>query len=150
MSALGVVALVVGILVFVFVVIALVMIPIRRHADRVERELAQELGTGIRRIAAVRGLGLETLGRGQVRGNGTLALTADELRFRQWVPRREVSIPLAHVTHVGTERWWLGKTVGRRLLCVRWRVAGGEDAMAWEVRDLEGWLADLGAVASSG
>jgi hypothetical protein len=79
-----------------------------------------------------------------VRGNGWLVLTHEELRFRQWVPQHDTTIPLTAVTAVGTERWWLGKTVGSKLLCVRWRTAdGGEDAMAWQVRDLERWLAAL-------
>jgi len=71
-------------------------------------------------------------------------LTSDELRFRQWVPQRDTTIPLAAVIAVGTERSWLGKWVGSSLLCVRWRTSGGsEDAMAWEVPDLEEWIAAL-------
>jgi hypothetical protein len=143
-SALDVVALVLGILAVVLLAFAVVMIPVRRRARRGEAELAQELGPGLRRIDTVNSLGLQSLGRAQVRGNGTLALAVDELQFRQWIPRREIRIPLTNVSHVGTERWWLGKTVGRRLLCVRWRSDdGSEDAMAWAVRDLDGWLADL-------
>ena len=81
-----------------------------------------------------------------MRGNGWLVLSPGELRFSQWVPRRETRIPLTAVTVVETRRAWLGKTVGSKLLCVRWRTPeGGEDAMAWEVRDLDGWLAALAA-----
>jgi hypothetical protein len=141
---LGVVALVLAILVFVALAFAVVLIPISRRAKRVRTELEDELGGTIRRVANVRGLGLESRGRGQVRGNGWLVLTAEELRFRQWVPQRETTIPLAAVTSVGTERTWLGKWVGSKLLCVRWRTSdGGEDAMAWQVPDLDEWLAAL-------
>lgn len=143
MSVVGILALVFAILAVVLVVVTLVLIPVRRHSARVEAELAEELGGEMRRIAAVRGLGLQSLGRAQVRGNGTLALAAGELRFRQWVPRRDVRIPVSDIVSVDTERWWLGKTVGRPLLCVRWRSGDGEDAMAWQVQDLDGWLADL-------
>jgi hypothetical protein len=60
-----------------------------------------------------------------------------------------LGIPLASVTDVGTERTWLGKWVGRRLLRVRWRtLEGTEDAMAWEVRDLDAWLAALARAAA--
>ena len=73
-------------------------------------------------------------------------LTADELRFEQLVPRRESLIPLADVAAVETKRWWLGKSVGSKLLCVRWRSPdGSEDAMAWAVRDLDAWLAAIAA-----
>ena len=141
---LGVVALVLAILVFIALAFAVALIPISRRAKRVRTELEEELGGTIRRLANVSGLGLQSRGRGQVRGNGWLVLTAEELRFRQWIPQRETTIPLAAVTSVGTERTWLGKWVGSKLLCVRWRTSdGSEDAMAWQVPDLEGWLAAL-------
>lgn len=144
MSALGVVALVLGILAVVAVVLMVVMAFASRKAARMEHAIREELGDDVRRVETVQGLGLRSAGRGQVRGTGMLVLTDDELRFRQWVPNRETRIPLAAVTDVGRERWWLGKTVGRRLLRVTWLGEGGaEDAMAWQVRDLEGWLAVL-------
>ena len=147
MSAIGVVLLVLGILVFVAALSIVILVPVRRHARRVEGEMREELGSSVRRIESVRGLGTESLGKGQVRGNGTLALTADELWFRQWVPRRELRIPLSAIVDVGVEKWWLGKTVGRPLLRVRWRGDGGaEDAAAWQVADLDAWLNELRAV----
>jgi len=143
-SALGVLALVLVILLFIALLFALILIPVSRRARRLERELEAELGDGVRRKANAQGLGLQSAGRGQVRGNGWLVLTGDELRFRQWVPSRETRIPLAAITAVETPRSWLGKSVGSRLLCVRWRTPeGGEDAMAWNLRDLDGWLEEL-------
>ena len=144
MSALEIVALVLGILVFVALAAGLAMIPAARRARRLREEMEAELGGRAERMANARGLGLESRGARQVRGNGWLVLAGGELRFRQWVPDRETRIPLAQVTAVETRRWWLGKSVGSRLLCVRWRTPeGGEDAMAWQVRDLDGWLAAL-------
>ena len=129
-----------------FILIAAVLIPITRRARRVREGLEAELGNTATRKANARGLGLESRGKGQVRGNGWLVLSPGELRFSQWVPQRETRIPLAAVTAVDTPRVWLGKTVGSKLLCVRWRTPeGGEDAMAWEVRDLDGWLAAIAA-----
>ena len=85
--------------------------------------------------------GSQSRGKGQVRGNGWLVLTDDELRFKQWVPAREDRIPLS------------GGHRGGNAACVaRQDVAGscsasaggpptaGDDAMAWEVRDLDAWL----------
>jgi hypothetical protein len=140
------VVLVLAILGSIALIFAAVMIPISLRAKRIRSALETELGHDVRRIANARGLGLRSRGARQVRGNGWLVLTSGELRFRQWYPQRDTRIPLDAVTAVGTERWWLGKTVGSRLLCVRWRTAdGGEDAMAWQVPDLDGWLAALGA-----
>jgi len=143
-SALQVVALVLGILILVTLLLGLIMVPVSRRARRLRAQVEAELGDSARRTANARGLGLESRGKGQVRGNGWLVLTDDELRFRQWVPNRETRIPLAAVTEVTTERWWLGKSVGSKLLVVRWRTPeAGEDAMAWEVRGVDEWLAAL-------
>jgi GNAT superfamily N-acetyltransferase len=141
-AASNVAALVIGALVVAALVFAVVLIPLSSRAKRLRAGLEEELGDSMQRSANARGLGLES--RGQVRGNGWLVLTDDELRFRQWVPQRDTAIPLAAVTAVGTERTWLGKWVGSRLLRVRWRTAsGGEDAMAWQVPELEEWVAAL-------
>lgn len=139
MSALGIVVLVAGILLFITLLFALILIPVSRRAKRLRAELEAELGSAIERIENTRGLGLESRGATQTSGNGWLVLTPGELRFRQWIPDRETRIARADVTAVETPKSWLGKSVGTRLLCVRWP----GDAMAWEVRDLDAWLAAL-------
>jgi hypothetical protein len=138
-SGLGIVVLVAGILLFIALLFALILIPVSRRAKRLRAELEAELGSAIERIENVRGLGLESRGSTQTRGNGWLVLTPGELRFRQWIPDRETRVARADVTAVETPKSWLGKSVGTRLLCVRWP----GDAMAWEVRDLDAWLAAL-------
>jgi hypothetical protein len=141
MSALAVGALVLG----VMVVLALTLAPLLRRARRAAAQAEAEAAVDGTRSEHVRGLGLQSRGASQVRGNGRLTLTDEELRFRMFVPDRETRIPLAAIASVGSERTWLGKWVGRRLLRVRWRTPdGAEDAMAWEVRDLDGWIAALG------
>ena len=143
MSVLEIVVLVVVILLFVALLFALIMIPVARRARRVKAEMESEAGDAELSENA-QGLGLQSRGKGQVRGNGWLVLTADELRFRQLVPDRETRVPRAAITAVESERWWLGKSVGRKLLIVRWRTPeGGDDAMAWNVRDLDAWLSAL-------
>ena len=141
MSGLAIAAVVLA----VIAVLALTLAPLLRRARRVAADAKAEASAEGGRSEHVRGLGLESRGASQVRGNGRLTLTDDELRFRMFVPDRETRIPLADVTSVGSERTWLGKWVGRRLLRVRGRTPeGAEDAMAWEVRDLDGWIAALG------
>jgi len=95
-SALGIVVLVAGILLFIALLFALILIPVSRRAKRLRAELEAELWS-------------------------------------------ETRIVCADVTAVETPKSWLGKSVGTRLLCVRWP----GDAMAWEVRDLDAWLAAL-------
>ncbi len=140
-SALAIAALVLA----AVAVLTLTLAPLLRRARRVAAQAEAEAGPDARRSEHVRGLGLRSRGASQVRGNGRLTLTDEELRFRLFVPDRETRSPLAAVTSVGSERTWLGKWVGRRLLRVRWRTPeGAEDAMAWEVRDLGGWISALG------
>ena len=118
---------------------------LRRVAQRGTADLG-ELVQGRRpeRSETVLGLGVESRGAAQVRGNGSLALLEDELLFVQWVPRRVTRIPRASITAVETPRAFLGKTMGSRLLAVSWRTPeGGQDRIAWKVRDLDAWLAAL-------
>ena len=89
-------------------------------------------------------LGVESAGRWQVRGNGSLALTRRELLFAQWVPNRVVRIPRSAILEVTTARSHLGKWIGRDLLKVVWTNDFGElDSIALWVPDLDGWLAVL-------
>jgi hypothetical protein len=88
--------------------------------------------------------GLESRGVAQIRGNGCLALTADEVIFVMWLPRRELRIPRERISLVERAGSHLGKTVGRPLLRVRFAdEIGRDDSVAWLVRDLLAWEAAL-------
>jgi hypothetical protein len=89
-------------------------------------------------------LGVESAGRWQVRGNGNLALTEDELLFAQWVPKRLLRIPRRSILEVSKTGSHLGKRIGRPLLRVSWTAEDGtEDAIALWVRDPDRWIAAL-------
>jgi hypothetical protein len=89
-------------------------------------------------------LGVESAGKGQLRGNGTIALTERELLFAQWLPNRLVRIRRESIVEVTTTRAHLGKTIGRKLLKVTWESdANGQDAIALWTRDLDGWIEAL-------
>jgi hypothetical protein len=88
--------------------------------------------------------GLETKGVFQLRGNGCLAATNDELLFIMWLPRKEISIPRAWITAVERAKSHLGKRIFRPLLRVRFTdELGRSDSVAWLVRDLPAWEAAL-------
>ena len=108
-------------------------------------ELEAELGDAAKRTENVRGLGLQSRGKGQVRGNGWLVLTDDELRFKQWIPDARGPHPARDaVTEVETPRVVARQNGRAEAAFVRWRTPdGGEDAMAWEVRDVDAWLSAL-------
>lgn len=88
--------------------------------------------------------GVDSLGAAQVRGNGCLALTRDELLFHKWLGRRALRIPRGAITAVDAVDSHLGKSVGRTLFRVSWRLDSGEvDSVAWLVKEPEAWLAEL-------
>jgi hypothetical protein len=87
--------------------------------------------------------GQSSRGMAQLRGNGALVLSNDELYFVKFAPRRELVIPLSTVTSISTPRSHLGKTVGWRLLRVDFRSPSGADAAAWAVLNLDEWISDL-------
>lgn len=139
-----VVAIVLLILVATLAVSALVAILIVRGGRvRAQQRLAEVPGAAVRSTAAT-SLGREGLGAGQVRGTGTLVLTAEEVAFAQWRPDRLVRIPRPGIVEVDTTRAHLGKTMNNDLLRIRWATPEGEDTMAFFVRDVEPWLTDLG------
>lgn len=89
--------------------------------------------------------GVESGGPWQVRGNGNLALTEDEVLFAQWMPDRLLRIPRRSIVEVSTADSHLGKRIGRPLLRVAWTTDEGElDAIAVWVREPDRWIAILG------
>ena len=114
--------------------------PLRRRARR------HFAGLASLRENDANSFGVESAGPWQVRGNGTLALTEDELLFAQWVPNRLLRIRRKSILEVTTTRSHLGKTIGRKLLKVIWTTElGTQDSIALWVSDLDGWLAALSA-----
>ncbi len=81
--------------------------------------------------------GQESLGKTQLRGNGTMAITADGITFERWLPRKQFHIPAASIQRVETPRWFLGKSYGRPLLQVVYTGENGQtDSITWYVPDL--------------
>lgn len=88
-------------------------------------------------------LGLESRGPVQLRGNGGLVLTRDELHFLPLVGVAEVRVSLDQIRKVSLVRVHLGKTVGRRLLRVDFGEGAATDAVAFSVHDPDRWIAEL-------
>ncbi len=108
-------------------------------------------GSKLLREEDANSFGVESAGPWQVRGNGSLALTKQEVLFAQWVPSRLLRIPRRSIVEATTVRSHLGKTMGRKLLKVVWTTElGAQDSIALWVKDLDGWLDALGARSSRG
>ncbi len=92
--------------------------------------------------------GQESKGRGQIRGNGLLILTEDELFFAMYLPKREFHIPIRSISNIETTNKHLGKTKLRALLKVNFsNEIGNADSCAWLVGDLDKWIQVLSETA---
>ena len=87
--------------------------------------------------------GLQSLGGAQLRGNGGLVLTSDQLLFLMLIPQRDFRIPISAVTGTGLVTSHCGKTSFRTLLQVSWHsetTTGVQtETGAWLVQDPKQW-----------
>ncbi|BCX03313.1 MAG: hypothetical protein KatS3mg053_1251 [Candidatus Roseilinea sp.] len=80
----------------------------------------------------------------QMRGNGILVLTDDELIFEMWLGGTELRIPLRSIQSLETPTTFLGKSRLMPLLKVVYTTPHGTtDAVAWQVSDLGGWMRQI-------
>ena len=84
--------------------------------------------------------GQESLGVKQIRGNGVLLLTSEELIFELWLPNRILRIPISNIRSIEETKWHLKKTKGVKLLKVVFtNEKYTEDSAAWWVTERDQW-----------
>jgi hypothetical protein len=133
------IALTVGIVLLMAVILVVVLIVFRRVAVKREQAARERFPNARMIVAGANFYGQESRGVTQLRGNGTLVLTDDEVYFEQWVTRREFHIPLTAIQAIETPTSHLGKTNFRPLLKIVFKdKAGNTDSMAWLVPDVVG------------
>lgn len=118
----------------------------KKTRERIAADVRARLGA--ERVTALEDgancFGVESKGRAQIRGNGVLAATDDEILFVMWFPRKEVRIRRDRITAVERAKSHLGKTVFQPLLRVRFTDdQGNPDSVAWWVSDVSTWEAAL-------
>ena len=80
----------------------------------------------------------------QVRGNGVLILTAEDLYFEMWRPKKILQIPISSILKIEITKSFLHKSVFRKLLkAVFTNQEGEKDAAAWWVTSLDKWIEEL-------
>ncbi len=123
----------------------------RRLGNRAKaRMIALAAGRRPLRQAGAQGFGVQSKGKLQVRpGSGGLVLFEDELVFVPLVGATDLRIPRASIIGVQRPRSHLGKSTGSQLLHVTWKDGDVVDAAAWQVRELDRWIADLGGERSA-
>jgi hypothetical protein len=103
----------------------------------IEREHAGELVLD----GSANFFGTESDGPLQIRGNGSLAVYQDGIRFERWIPPRTIWIPRKAVHAIDSTRSHCDKTQFVRLLRIRYENERGEaDSVAWRVADVDRWL----------
>lgn len=92
--------------------------------------------------------GEQSKGGNQVRGNGALVLTKDQLFFLRAVPRKEYIIPISKIINITLPKSFNGKSIFRPLLCVHYDTGGNPDALAWAVKDPGEWKKTIESMIS--
>ena len=119
----------------------------RLRAEAVERMKELTEGETVYHVEDCNFFGRASKGLKQWRGNGLLALTDRGLRFRLFIPRTEVFIPIGAISSVSEPSSFLGKSKMKKLLRVDFLGEdGSEDACAWLLPSLEWWKEALEAL----
>lgn len=142
MTTLNVIFLVFGILFFVlFILFVVFRLVFRMMKKRREKFLQDPM---FRHIELSDGManffGTSSLTRGQIRGNGLLAITNEALVFKMYAGQREINVPLRDLISVDTADSFMGKTIFRKLLQVTYKTMSGEETSAWFVKDIDSWI----------
>ncbi|MBD3229097.1 MAG: hypothetical protein GF329_12990 [Candidatus Lokiarchaeota archaeon] len=88
--------------------------------------------------------GQKSKGSKQVRGNGVLVLTKEELFFQMFLPKRILKVSINDIIDVKKESHHLRKTKYIDLLKVEFIIENGEeDSVAWWVKKLEDWITKI-------
>lgn len=81
--------------------------------------------------------GQASRGYTQIRGNGILLITNNDIYFDMWVPNRKLFIPVQSIISYETTKSFLGKTKLCPLIQINFYNETGEsDSAAWLTRDL--------------
>jgi hypothetical protein len=143
-EALNIILLTFGILAVVFGATFLVL---RQMRVRGEQEVRTRYPNAKLVIPSAVFFGQQSKGVGQLRGNGTLAITDREVYFRKWVSPTEHIIPIARIEAIESPRAFLGKSYGRPLLKLNYRRDDGQpDSIAWYVPNLEAAASQIEAL----
>ncbi len=118
---------------------------IRKLFNKRINEIRQKFGVNrIRAEADANFFGLESGGKTQIRGNGRLLLTDNELVFGMFKPAKEIVIPLSSITAIDIVKWHLGKSIFQPLLKVYFDNENGtQDSGAWWLANPKEWKALL-------
>ncbi len=118
-----------------------VLVALRKIAKQKESQARERYPNAKQIDRSASFFGQESRGITQMRGNGTLILTDSDLIFEMWLPNKQFRIPLSSIQSIENPTSFLGKSRFTPLLKVVFvNDQGIIDSMAWQVRDLSGWM----------
>lgn len=128
------------------VLLAVLYYVVHKIIASLKRKRAEELFTNYHKdriiyfSKEVNFFGQNSGGRSQVRGNGSLLLTPDELHFLRWVPKKNIVIPLDDIENIEIVNSFLGKRKNKELLKIEFKNQEGEsDSAAWLLENMHAW-----------
>jgi len=128
------------------VLLAVLYLIIRKSISSLKRKRAEELFKNYHKdriiyfSKEVNFFGQKSAGRAQVRGNGSLLLTPNELHFLRWMPKKNIIIPLEDIENIERVNSFLGKTKRQDLLKIEFSNHQGEiDSAAWLLDNMHAW-----------
>jgi hypothetical protein len=128
------------------VLLAVLCYLIHRIIASIKSKRAEELFTNYHKdriiyfSKEVNFFGQKSAGRAQMRGNGSLLLTPDELHFLRWVPKKNIIIPLDNIENIERVNSFLGKRKNKELLKIEFNNHQGEkDSAAWLLDNMHAW-----------
>ena len=128
------------------VLLAVLFYLVRKVIASIKRKRAEELFTNYHKdriiyfSKEVNFFGQESAGRAQMRGNGSLLLTPDELHFLRWIPKKDIIIPLNDIENIERVNSFLGKKKNNELLKVEFNNhQGKKDSAAWLLDNMHAW-----------
>jgi hypothetical protein len=75
-----------------------------------------------------------------IKGNGSLLLTPDQLHFKKWIPDQDLIIPLKNIKNVERVDSFMGKSKNRPLLKIDFNNKDGKmDSAAWLLDNMHNW-----------
>lgn len=128
------------------VLLAVLYYVVHKIIASLKRKRAEELFTNYHKdriiyfSKEVNFFGQNSVGRSQVRGNGSLLLTPDELHFLRWVPKKNIVIPLDDIENIEIVNSFLGKRKNKELLKIEFKNQEGQpDSAAWLLKNMHAW-----------
>ncbi|MBN1522396.1 MAG: hypothetical protein JW928_07675 [Candidatus Aureabacteria bacterium] len=137
-------AIILSTLLIVFFIAVFVFLRVLK-VRKTEKVLKKYEGKNILRMCpSANFFGLMSRGLAQVRGNGVLILTDEEIFFEMWVPSRQLEIRVSSISKVESVKSFLKKTKLLPFVRVDFKdERGQDDAAAWLVPRTKDWVNDI-------